>query len=358
VEISGSGQTPRARVSQLPVEVSGSGQTALARVSQLVVQVSAPTGVAQTARFNNVNSFPAGGTVVIISAIPIVQAATFPNVNTFAAGGSLDVMTPLPVVQAATYVNTASAAFWASAIANNGVVANIPGIPPVTPGTGGAVGVGTAHIGQLKAPPPPKPLNEHDALLDAQNALLESVLYPERVILHPAPGVQSLKGLEGLEGLGNNPMGRERGIPLIQSARVPGPDSIYVSSTSFFERGGIVTPAPGNTLVLSFKVPTGYWGKILGLYLHYTGTGFVPGSGDIIWRIQVGGRWMKGYGDMRFPIGSFQNTASLSDWLGLRSQRVIRVWVDVPNGSGLIQVGLSRILVGVQGWYYSLEERI
>jgi hypothetical protein len=191
---------------------------------------------------------------------------------------------------------------------------------------------------------------------------LESVLYPERTLAHPQPGVQSLKGLGDYGDYGaemvERERERERGIPLIQSARVPGPDSIYVSSKSFFERGTIITPVPGNTLVLEFKVPTGYWGKILGVYLHYTGLNFVPGSGDIIWRIQIGRRWMKGFGNMLFPMGSFENTSPLSEWQNLRSQRVVRVWVDVPNLSGLIQVGASRILVGVQGWYYSVEERI
>lgn len=373
VEASGSGQTPKARVSQLPVVVSGSSQTPAGRVSQLVVQVSALTGIAQTSRFNNVNTFPAGGTVATTPGIPVIQAATWNNTNTFPAGGNLDVLTPLPLVQAATFVNTNT--FFGpggGGVGTGGSVALVVPPPPITPGTGGGTGTGPGSgpgapgapaspvaalvaifTGQKKAPPP-KGLNEYDARLDAHNALLESVLYPERTLAHPAPGVQSLKGL-GDYGVERT---RERGIPLIQSARVPGPDSIYVSSKSFFERGSIVTPVPGNTLVLEFKVPTGYWGRILGLYLHYTGTGFVPGSGDIIWRIQIGSRWMKGFGDMRFPMGSFENTGPLSEWQGLRSQRVVRVWVDVPNLSGLIQVGLSRILVGVQGWYYSVEERI
>lgn len=344
VEVSGSGQTPNARVTQVAVEVTGQGQTPLARVTQLVVEVSSLYGaiyIDQTTRFDNVNTFPAGGTVAT-SGIPVVQGATFQPANQFGAPGLVDIMTPLPIVGGALFQppNT----FFIG-----GTIFNIVPPPVVPPGTSGGAGPGAATTNDRKLPlPPADPPNEHDALLAAQAGLFQSLMYPER-----GSTVQSLKGL----GEDGSQM-RERGIPLIQSAGVPGPDYIYATSRMFFEKGNIVTPGPGgDNLVLEFKVPTGYWGKILGLYLHYTGTGFVPGSGDIIWRVQIGSRWMKNFGNVTVNMGDFQNAAPLSEWQNLRSQRVVRVWVNVPNISGLIQVGLSRILVGVQGVYYSVEEK-
>lgn len=334
------------RVSQLPVEVSGSGQDPVAHVSQLVVEVSSLTGaiyVDQDSRFNNTNTFPAGGTVAT-AGIPVVQAATFDNVNSFPAGGAVTVMTPLPIVQAAPYTNPNS--FFVG----GQVAISIPP-PPVTPGAaGGSIAM---SVDRKQGRFAPRPRNQYDDALLQQANLIRSMFHDS------TPVDQTLNGLGdvGTWGPGGG-AGRESRIPLIQSSGVPGPESIYTSARQFFEKGAIVTPGPllNDVLVLEFKVPTGYWGKILGMYLHYTGTGFVPGSGDIIWRVQIGRRWMKGFGNTLFNMGSFENTTPLSEWQGLRSQRVVRVWVNVPNLSGAIQVGASRILAGVQGWFYSNEE--
>lgn len=388
LEISGSGQTVKALVTQVPIEISGQPPTVQGLVTQFVIEISSEYGrlyIDQGVRLNNTNTFPAGGSVTFPGLpvdqaatfvntnsfpspgdvrvyIPIDQAATFVNTNSFPAGGSLlptivqaatytnpnvffaggdiHVLTPIPVTQAATFDNTNQ--FFA--------VGQLSfGSRPLLPPQGGAVGL-------LLPYPPPHPLNEWDALLAAQAALFQSIMYPSR------EGVQSLNGLGEDLAQAQAPFSssdRERGIPLIQSTRVPGPDNLYATSRMYFEQGSIVTPAPGGDVeVLQFKVPTGYWGKILGVYLHYTGTGFVPGSGDIIWRIQIGNRYLKGFGNCTVNLGSAANTAPLSEWENLRTQRLVRVWVNVPNISGAIQVGASRILVGVAGVFYSVEERI
>ena len=125
----------------------------------------------------------------------------------------------------------------------------------------------------------------------------------------------------------------------------------------FYERGSIITPIalPTPTTVLQFTEPTGYLGIVYGVLLHYTGTGFVEGSGDIIWRVMVGNAWAApGLGNCLFSLGTVGQCLSLTDYIATNSNQRISVGVQVPNTSGNIQVGASRILATLQGWYYPI----
>jgi len=125
----------------------------------------------------------------------------------------------------------------------------------------------------------------------------------------------------------------------------------------YLESFTIVTPAAGpGVLVLVgwVDIPLGYESMIYGLTLHYTGTGFVEGSGDIIWRVLTGNRWLKGYGNSLFSRGLPSQPFPLSDHVRVKSGSRIWIGVEVPNGSGLIQVGASNIICAVQGWHYPI----
>lgn len=124
-------------------------------------------------------------------------------------------------------------------------------------------------------------------------------------------------------------------------------------AVEYLERGAIVTPGPGvDNLVLQCDVPIGYESMLYGLVLQYTGTGFVEGSGDIIWRVQVGTRWLKGYGNSLFSRGTERQPFHLADYARVNSGSRMRVFVNVPNLSGLIEVGKSFITCALQGWHY------
>lgn len=57
-------------------------------------------------------------------------------------------------------------------------------------------------------------------------------------------------------------------------------------SVPFDEQNGIALPAlPGDTVVMTFIVPNGYDGVIKWISNNFLGGGFVPFSGDIVWRI-------------------------------------------------------------------------
>ena len=147
-----------------------------------------------------------------------------------------------------------------------------------------------------------------------------------------------------------------RGFGLLDDLRCPltrpRPDgAMPEQAVEFWENNSIVTPVPGEVLVHEFVVPTGYRGLLYGIVLWYTGTGFVPGSGDIVWRVRVGQAWARDLGNCLYALGTPSGTFQITDFIPLESQQKVRVTVDVPNGSGSIQVGASRVLATLQGWY-------
>lgn len=125
----------------------------------------------------------------------------------------------------------------------------------------------------------------------------------------------------------------------------------------FLETFTIPTPATGpgvNVAVGWVDVPIGYQCLIYGITLYYTGTGFVEGSGDIIWRVLAGSGWLKGYGNSLTSRGTPSQPFPLSDHTRVNSGSRIWMAVEVPNLSGLIQVGTSNIICALQGWHYPI----
>jgi hypothetical protein len=88
---------------------------------------------------------------------------------------------------------------------------------------------------------------------------------------------------------------------------------IYVSNS-------LLAPAPTVlTVLLSYQVPSGHQFALTGVMWNFEGPpgGFVPGSGDIIWTLDVNnpltpsalaiaGRYIQGFGSELAPIGSYE----------------------------------------------------
>ena len=88
---------------------------------------------------------------------------------------------------------------------------------------------------------------------------------------------------------------------------------IYVSNS-------LAAPAPTVlTVLLSYQVPSGHQFALTGVMWNFEGPpgGFVPGSGDIIWTLDVNnpltpsalaiaGRYIQGFGSELAPIGSYE----------------------------------------------------
>ena len=81
----------------------------------------------------------------------------------------------------------------------------------------------------------------------------------------------------------------------------PGWESFLLPST-------IATPAANDVLteVLSFTVPSGYYGVINKLSHYYTGAGLVPGSGDLTWYIFRNDQVVKNFEGLTIEFGRTQ----------------------------------------------------
>lgn len=113
-------------------------------------------------------------------------------------------------------------------------------------------------------------------------------------------------------------------------------------------------PADTDVVVLSFRVPLAYDGILLAQYHAYRGSGtFVEGSGDIIWRVRVNGRYLRDMGNMQVSIGSPQTLSPCPGGLWLHSGNLVEYVVSAPNGTGNLPLpGQGNILAGLHGWFF------
>lgn len=122
----------------------------------------------------------------------------------------------------------------------------------------------------------------------------------------------------------------------------------------FFLTQAITTPPTisGDNVVVQFTPGPGQQAILYGLVCWYTGTGFVPGSGDIIWRLKVGRAWARNRGKILTPQGSPGGPWPVQDYFYVGEGQPITLYVNVPNSSGAIQIGGSYILCSLQGWTF------
>ena len=105
-------------------------------------------------------------------------------------------------------------------------------------------------------------------------------------------------------------------------------------------------------LITEERVPYGYDGLMMGFFTTYTGQGFEQGSGDIEWRIQLNQRYLENLGNIEFQLGSSVSPCPLTEGQILLSGQLMRLVVNVPNLSGNIQIGGSRVGGGLIGFYW------
>lgn len=257
----------------------------------------------------NLGDVDLGGT---IDGVSLVQTGTFENQNTFPAGGAIYVSTPQSTV-------------------------------------------GTYGRGFSQPVKPPDP-NEWDRALDAEAVTgrkFGSYLYRGETNT-------------GMAGLGRGPgHGRGPGRGPGRGLGILGPNESLAYNQRRFDNaapeklgklfhrtGTMVTPTvlSGENVLVNFIVPTGYWCRIQTLYCTYTGTGFVDGSGDIEWRVQIGSVYARNMGQIGYELGTPACWFPISDYIVVPSGRRVRMLVQVFDLSGDIQIGSSRVLGGFQGY--------
>ena len=130
--------------------------------------------------------------------------------------------------------------------------------------------------------------------------------------------------------------------------------AIPPGSVPINQAAGITTPAPaaGDQVMVSYRVPKGYYGLLAGFYWQYSGLGFVQGSGDIIFRLRRNQVYIKGLSNQSFTLGSTRFPIPMTQGQILLSDNVIQAIVSVPNLSGQIQVGASTCYAGLFGFLW------
>lgn len=127
-------------------------------------------------------------------------------------------------------------------------------------------------------------------------------------------------------------------------------------SQPFDFHAGVVVPAAGSAVVvvLSFQVPSGYNGVILGLSHVLDGPGFSQGSGDLVWRLRVDRQYVRNYGNLTVSFGSIEQPRPVAGGILLRSsQTVYYEFLNVAYAAGA-----ARSLVSVQGYFWPQEEMV
>jgi hypothetical protein len=76
------------------------------------------------------------------------------------------------------------------------------------------------------------------------------------------------------------------------------------------------------TTILSFLVPYGYDGVIKRFYHNYLGSGYVDGSGSLVWRILADGRPIKNFGNILTQMGN-ASTPRLTDGIRIFTGQTI-----------------------------------
>lgn len=328
LEASGQPAVTHALASQLPLEVSGQPAVTNALAGQLVIEVSGTFGilVTQSSTFTDPDSFPSGGTVTKApTGIPVTQSSTFIDPDSFPSGGLVSGSVP---VIGASIIPSPSQSY------QSGVVKLTAPPPP---------NVWLFWSGHGLRPSPSPERNEFDDELLQDKRVMERLLRLVR------------KGNEHQQKVSRGGLGD------LSSWMEYCPPQPHVNChkvnlrKNLFERGKILTPSDGGLsdhTVLEFLVPTGYSCSLLSYYTIYTGTGFTQGSGDIVWRLKVGNSWARNMGYLPYSMGSSAGTVTLGTVIELESHDRVQFLVNVPNTSGLIQVGSSYILCGIQGWLY------
>jgi hypothetical protein len=113
-----------------------------------------------------------------------------------------------------------------------------------------------------------------------------------------------------------------------------------------------------DTTVLSVTVPIGYDGVITDFVCNIDpgtsgGTGFVEGSGDLVWRLKANSRHLRDLGNIQTSLGSLTAPNPVP-------RGGIRVWSqDILTFSIAFAVGAdarispdARIVCSITGWYY------
>ena len=96
----------------------------------------------------------------------------------------------------------------------------------------------------------------------------------------------------------------------------------------FDYQASINVPAVGvETTVLTFTADIGFGGVIKRIACVFSGSGFIPGSGSLIWRVQINGNPHDGYGAITSSLGTDSVAEGIEGGIIFQPRDVIEVTV-------------------------------
>jgi len=123
---------------------------------------------------------------------------------------------------------------------------------------------------------------------------------------------------------------------------------------SFHYQQPVICPPLGTTdfAVLSFLVPTGWNAAIKAVANLYTSAGFVEGSGDLIWRIDVDGVFLPGFNNITTTLGSADQPRRIEGAILAKSNELVRYTVSVDAGASVPVGAGNNIICAIDGWFW------
>jgi hypothetical protein len=325
-----------ARVTQSWAEIA-TIQTGTARVTQSYVELAVGVGIqcgsppSGTVGVPYSHTFPSGGGIAPLTFS--ITAGNLPNGLVLNASTGQVTGTPITAGTSAFTVTVNDSQGGSASVACSITIAGT--IPPNVPNPGGGGGGGLGLGGQHgRATLCGRHKNAFDWCMFFQSLEIRDIEFPPMCTI--PPGFRQRYPLPWSDDL-------DFGRVAVPEQAVP-----------FSKIGSVVTPAPiaGDVVVAQERVPYGYDGLMMAFFTEYTGQGFEQGSGDIEWRIQLNMRFLKELGNLPFALGSSVSPCPLTEGQIVLSGQLMRLIVNVPNLSGNIQVGGSRILGGLIGFYW------
>jgi hypothetical protein len=118
--------------------------------------------------------------------------------------------------------------------------------------------------------------------------------------------------------------------------------------------GSIVSPGYGaQAVVCTYQVPRGYMANLTGILAVFEGSNFVPGSGDLVWSIDVNAPLgfplptaytLQDFARILIPKGSYDHLWPVNRWLEFSSEDILRLKVLTVQNVG---VGAPNFVNGI-----------
>lgn len=102
--------------------------------------------------------------------------------------------------------------------------------------------------------------------------------------------------------------------------------------------------------IQTFTCPPGYEGALWGVAHGYVGMGYIEASGGVLWRIDINGRFPRGFNSIPLQLGSHFGLWNLPGPIRFGANETITYTVNVPVGSP-VATGAGNYVFGVLAGY-------